>query len=247
LTFRHLFNHQSGIPTNQGNTYEALRTRIATPFPALPASYDYSNANFGLMRILLPRIGGSADLIETLNLWDTQFEGTTIPAGTYANSFEFYVQTKIFAPIGIAGNCGRNDAVDTRQYNFPHGDQPGYEEPSRLMSCGGFGWHLSSNELAKLMVNLRYTNTLLNSDSRKLMDTMFLGWSDPTQFGWSTGDFGLYHNHGGDWSHPAGQAHTCIMKFNIKVEVALVINSQRNFVRHQCTILRDAFDAAWIA
>jgi hypothetical protein len=36
------------------------------------------------------------------------------------------------------------------------------------------------------------------------------------------------------------------MKFPIKVEVALVINSERNFNEHQCTVLKNAFETAWV-
>ena len=103
------------------------------------------------------------------------------------------------------------------------------------------------DELAAFMAHLRYTDTLLSASTRALMDAHFLGWLDPTQFTWSTGAFGLYHNHGGDWFHSPGEAHTCMMKFPIQVEVSLVINSERGFSPHQCRILRNAFDNAWVA
>jgi hypothetical protein len=96
------------------------------------------------------------------------------------------------------------------------------------------------------MAHLRYTGTLLSPEMRKVMDTGFLGWMDPAQFSMTEGDFGIYHSHGGDWFHGAGQAHTCTMKFPLNLEASVVINSERNFVRHQCRILRDAFDASWV-
>lgn len=243
LSFRDLFNHKSGFASGTGNTFAGLETRLAQPFPALPTSFAYSNANFGLMRILIPRMTAGAAFV---NFFDSQTDDAAAPL--YASFFQQYVQSKVLQPSGIDGQCNSNDGADeTRYYNFPLDDQPGYDEPDRLLECGGYGWFLSSNELGALMANLRYTNKILKPDTRATMDKLFLGWLDPTRYGWSTGTFGTYQNHGGDWTHGPGQAHTCIMKFPINVEVSLVINSERNFSGHQCTVLRNAFDASWIA
>jgi len=199
------------------------------------------------MRILIGRMVKPAFALPIADLLDSNFLFWGAAAQFYAEASEDFVRDTIFTPIGIDGRCRSSDEFDTRQYNWPPDGQPGYIEPDRLLSCGGFGWQLSTNELGAFMAHLRYTGTLINSDTRKQMDTLFLGWLDPTEFGWSTGTFGLYHNHGGDWFHTPGEAHTCIMKFPINVEVSVAMNSERNFVRHQCTILRDAFDASWVA
>jgi hypothetical protein len=48
-----------------------------------------------------------------------------------------------------------------------------------------------------------------------------------------------------DGYHDPGDAHTCVMKFPIHVEVALAINSELGFASYQCSVLRDALDQAW--
>lgn len=241
LTFRNFLTHTSGFSGNGGSTYELLRARIGQPFVA-NAGYTYSNANFALMRILIPRVSGGKLPFE-------DFTADDVLAQAHAEKFEAYVRTKILQPAGIDGRCGPTDGTDTetRYYNFPADNQPGYDEPDRFLSCGGFAWYLSSNELGAFMAHLRYTATLLSPAMRKVMDTGFLGWLDPTFFLWSEGVFGTYHNHGGDWDHDPGEAHTCIMKFHITVEASVVMNSGRGFTGHQCQRLRNAFDAAWIA
>ena len=157
------------------------------------------------------------------------------------------MRTQVFAPMGIDGRCSSSEVLPTLLYNFPHANQPGWNEPSQLLGCGGFGWNLSSRELGRFMVYLRYTETVLSAETRNAMDTGALGWMEPSQSIWSTGAFGTYLNHAGDWGRPPqGEAHTCIMKFHINVEVSLVINSQETMPGHQCLVLRDAFDDAWV-
>jgi hypothetical protein len=241
ITFRHLLTHRSGIVGGWGSEWESLKNRVALPW--LAADFDYENANFGLMRILIPRI---ADPANAAYLDEQMFSDET-NATIHAQLFEDYVIKTIFEPIGIFGRCRSSDPADTRYYNWPPDNQPGYVEPDRLLGCGGYGWFLSSNELGAFLAHLRYTNTLVSPTTRGMMDQYFLGWQNPADgYSWGEGVFGTYHSHGGTWDNTSGEARTCIMKFPIKVEVALVINSERNFNEHQCTVLKNAFETAWV-
>ena len=257
LTFEQLLTHESDLcspcpgANNLSSQWAGLRTRISQPF-VLPSAYDYENANFGLMRILIPRINGFVGG-QSVALADQTFVTDTDRALAHATSFENYVRARVFAPMGIDGRCSSSEPAPTLLYNFPHNNQPGWPEPSMLLACGGVGWNLSSRELGAFMAYLRYTDVVLSAETRKAMDTGFFGWADPSQRSYATGAFGTYHSHAGDWVRPpqpglpgAGEAHTCIMKFHINVEVSLVINSQRGFSGSQCTVLRNAFDASWI-
>lgn len=250
LTFEQLLTHESDLcspcpgANNLSSQWAGLRTRISQPF-VLPSAYDYENANFGLMRILIPRVHGFVGG-QSVALADQTFVTDADRALAHATSFENYVRARVFAPMGIDGRCSSSASPPTLLYFFPHADQPGWDEASQLLGCGGFGWNLSSRELGAFMAHLRYTETVLSAETRKAMDTGFFGWADPSQRSYATGAFGTYHSHAGDWTRPTGEAHTCIMKFPINVEVSLVINSQRGFSGSQCTVLRNAFDASWI-
>jgi hypothetical protein len=234
--------HRSGF-SGVGSSYDQLRDRMNDPFPALPDAFDYENANFGLLRLLVPRVVSPAFAPDVFPL-----PPPADPATTYALAFENYVRSVVFAPMGIDGRCRSSDATDTRYYNFPAGGAAGYEEPDRLLLCGGYGWFLSAHELAAFMAHTRYNDAIISDAVRDTMDDLFLGWMDPANgYGSAVGVFGTYHAHGGDWYHGPGEAHTCVMKFPIHVEVALVINSERGFDGYQCSVLRDAFDDAWIA
>ena len=249
LRFRDLFTHRSTL-AGTGSSYTSLRTRIGQPFPALPAGYAYGNANFGLMRILLPRVMATPPILSALDSSDWLPHNVAGPV--YSTAFEEYVRTTIFKPIGIDGRCKPSDPIETLQYMWPPDLEHGYKEGKLQSGCGGYGWFLSSNELGAFMAHRRHTDTLLNPATRATMDQLFLGWLEPTQFPWSTGPFGTYHNHGGDWEPDTGEAHSCTMKFPIKVEVSVVMNSERGWFAppawtpHQCQLLADAFHAAWI-
>jgi hypothetical protein len=120
-------------------------------------------------------------------------------------------------------------------------------EPNRQLTCGGYGWFISSNDLANVLANLRHTENLLSAESRAFMQEGFLGFMDPARYSFATGAFGVYFMHGGDWFHSAGELHSCVVAFPIHVEVGLVINSERGgAMPYQCSLLAAAFDAAWV-
>ena len=95
-----------------------------------------------------------------------------------------------------------------------------------------------------VLTHLRNTENLLSAEARATMQEDFLGYSETTS---ASGAFGVYYMHGGDWNHNPGELHTCIAAFPIEVEVGLVINSERGAIPSQCTLLRIAFDNAWVA
>jgi hypothetical protein len=101
---------------------------------------------------------------------------------------------------------------------------------------------------------MRYTDEIIDDEIRGLMNTGFLGWLNPGTFadlvGSATfeGDWGIYRAHGGD-SHnmPVPGMQSCMMNYPIQVEAVVLVNSRGNgFSGHVCTVLRDAFDDAWV-
>jgi hypothetical protein len=62
------------------------------------------------------------------------------------------------------------------------------------------------------------------------------------------GVFGVYRSHGGDSASGPNPGMTgCMMKFPNGLRAALQINSRGGSIGgHPCTLLRDAFDNAWV-
>ena len=167
------------------------------------------------------------------------------PASLAAAVFILYAQ-QIYESIGVEVNCTPNDDTPTVQYEFPDTGVAAYVEPNRQLLCGGYGWFISSNELANVLTNLRNTENLLSTESRATMQEGFLGFMDPANYGFIGGTFGVYSMHGGDWFHSSGDLHACVVAFPIQVEVGLVINSGLGGGSYQCAVLQTAFDNAWV-
>ena len=148
LTFRHFLTHTSGFGQNNvGNTYAELQAGIGLDVGA--TTWSYKNANFGLMRVLVSGLLG-------LDPVDYPLLG----AGAFTTAVFLLEAQSLYSPIGVNIDCTPTDPDPTVQYNFPDDGAPGYVEPNRQLQCGGFGWFISSNELANVMANLRLTENL---------------------------------------------------------------------------------------
>ncbi|MCP5270284.1 MAG: serine hydrolase [Burkholderiaceae bacterium] len=249
ITFRQLMKHTSGFGQNRMCTgsYESLREMVAQDVPA-KGSFDYCNANFGLARVLLPRMLG--------------FDPGSLPVDPAALASAIFLAygELVYGPVGVPFSCDPQSWNPTVQYQFPDTGNPGYVEPSRALSCGGVGVQISATDLVRTMSALRYTELLLPADRFEAMKSSSLGFMDPAQYaGTTVGTFGINHLHGGDWDHnlAAGQGglDACVVMFPINVEAAVTINSSRitaevggyPFGGSQCGVLAWAFENAWVA
>jgi hypothetical protein len=245
MTFRQLLTHRSGFGQNApgSNQYASLQNMVALDVP-FKGSYDYENANFGLMRVMVAVMQG----LDPANF--PMFDAAALTtAGFLARAGAQY------GAIGVPFSCDPEGTNPTLQYDFPDSGNPGYVEPPSSLGCGGFGAFISAKDLVKTLVYLRYTQNLLPAARFQEMKAGYLGLMDPANFGWAQGTFGVYHGHGGDWDHPGwGGLDSCTYMFPIHVEAAVLVNSSRAASGmgypnggHQCGVLKWAFENAWIA
>jgi hypothetical protein len=76
------------------------------------------------------------------------------------------------------------------------------------------------------------------------------GLAQPRRFsGLVDGNFGVYRAHGGDIGTGSNPGFTgCMMNYPILLQAVVLINSGGgNLGAHACTMLRDAYDNAWVA
>ncbi|MCP5272643.1 MAG: serine hydrolase [Burkholderiaceae bacterium] len=244
ITFRQLLTHTSGFGQNApgGSDYLNLQVMAAQPVPG-KGSFDYENANFGLLRVITAKLLG--------------LDASALPfnAGALTSAaFLSYAQT-VFDAAGVPFSCEPQGTNPTRQYDFPDSGNPGYAEPSRSLNCGGFGVQVSATNLARTLAYLRYTQDLMPAAQFLAMKTGFLGFMNPTDYDYAQGVFGTYHTHGGDWDHTgSGGLDACVMVFPINVEAAVTINSSRKELGqgypnggYQCRVIKWAFENAWVA
>ena len=253
VTFKELLTHRSGLDTAllsrqglSGQTFATLQAVVAAGSlrpadPTVSPAYTYTNANFSLMRILVPYIAIDPLVIANWeNVWD--------PDAVYAAWYSIYVDENVLSPAGVNKiTCAPVDPEPTLLYSLSN-PGPGHVAGPWMLSCGATGWFLSAEEWTSFLAFLRFTNDILASATRDLMDDLFLGWLDPqgTFGGAVTGKFGPYRGHAGDFtgSNITGM-NGCIMNFPIGVQASLLINSKVNNPTRACITLRDAYDDAF--
>lgn len=245
ISFRQLMTHRSGFGQNApgGNQYATLQAMVAQNVP-LKGSFDYDNANFGLMRVIIAVMLGADPLMLPVD-----------PAAYTAAVFQLYAQAR-YGAVGVAFSCEPSATAATLQYTFPDTGNPGYVEPSRALSCGGLGVHMSAQHLVRALAYLRHTQDLLSRTRFQQMKAGYMGFMNPADnFDYAQGSFGVYHTHGGDWDHTGfGGLDACVMVYPINVEAAVLINSSRKGTGssysnggYQCRVMKWAFENAWVA
>ena len=242
LRFRDLMTHRSGFAQNNapGSDYASLRTVVGMAVGA--NGFDYSNANFGLLRVLVARLAG----VDAAAYGE--FDGGQLTAAV----FMFRAQ-QLYGDIGVPFHCSTEATAPTRQYRYPDDGTSGYLEPDRTLQCGGYGVNISAQNLARVLSFWRYTNDLLPTSMRNTMRSQYLGLMDPANYGFAQGVFGVYQGHGGDWDHGSDGLDTCMYSFPNLIEAAVVVNSSRKTtggytpVSHQCSVLKWAYEGAWVA
>jgi CubicO group peptidase (beta-lactamase class C family) len=264
VTFRHLLTHTSGLDpadaasgTSAGQTDASLQTIVAQgSSDTQRGNHNYRNANYSLLRVLIPRVAYGA-LVDVL-------AATWGPEAVHAGLYEYYVSQNVLAPAGISQTqCQPAEGPTTRTllYPFPPGDANGIDAGDWSFSCGATGWFLSALDLGAFMANLRFTDDILGPETRALMDEAFLGWLDPIAYAtWVQGTWGTYRAHAGDFNNMTG----CIMNFpsaanpdfpGVKVQVSLLVNSTGGTLggnlpisgpRRICKVLKVAYDEAWV-
>lgn len=245
LTFKDLLTHKSGLP-GEGASYNSLKSYIAQGLG--PKTYNYANSNFALFRILIPYMAGA------------------IPAGTKSDSAldlataEAYVKIvneRVFGPAQVQkATCYPPRTNIALLYRFPYDGLPGGNPGDRTQLAGGGGWYISARELGSVIAYLEYSEAILSMEAREIMKQNFLGYEEGASTS-NSDDHGTYWMKNGgftiDGEEPSRGVKTVICDFPYGIQVALVINSNNDEPAgsatqhpHMYTLMRDAYDEAWV-
>lgn len=244
ITFRHLLTHTSGIlqatqdPKNDitgwGNAWDSLQPLVkAGATPDVGAGEKYKNANYALLRVILPDLWAMADGPKS-----------PITKANHGLRYLDYVNTKLLAPSGIAPTAcwDTNDSIAPLVYNKADLGIGGahVEYDDNPQECGGHvGLHLSALDLVKLTDTLRRTTKIMPAVARDAMFAEDLGWK------MASNDTGTESAnvwwHGGDGFFGGGrEVHTCVMNAPQGYQLSMIMNSARPGKESQCRILLDA-------
>lgn len=144
----------------------------ANPINSKNMDWCYSNYNFAIMRVLLPKVAGYAEDASPL----------TRPA-TLANQYVKLVQQNVFDRVGQTGVACKPPASNNHAFAYKNVgvNAAGTDFGDVSLVCGAAGWYLSAEDLAKVMLSLNAKDgKILSATAGKdLFDTMRkrgLGW-----------------------------------------------------------------------
>jgi len=226
ITFAELMTHRSGLAfgaTNSRSDFEWMKSQIAAGTTRI-GEYSYQNMNFGLCRILLATINGNIPVDWTLPEWLGWLFGTEftdifwdlITIRAYAS----YVASRVFTPAGVIGPDLTHDAADALAYNFPVAGN-GWNSGDLTSMAGGAGWHMSVDELLKVMAAFRRSGAIVSTGQAQAMldDGFGIDWSVPTPLG-------HYYAKNGFWYDGSGHREQGVAFFlPLNMELVVLVNS----------------------
>jgi CubicO group peptidase (beta-lactamase class C family) len=218
VTFAELMTHTSGLAfgaTNSRSDFQWMKSQIAAG-TTHTGEYSYQNMNFGLCRILLATINGNIPVDWLINdlFLDVFWDLITIQA--YAS----YVADQVFAPANVTGPDFTHDAADALAYNFPVTGN-GWNSGDLTSMAGGAGWHMSVDELLKVMATFRRSGAIVSTArAQTMLDNGFgIDWSVSTPLG-------RYYAKNGFWYNGSGQREQGVAFFLPQnMELVVLVNS----------------------
>lgn len=156
-------------PTDaQGNFLQVTRGQGINPNNK---SSCYSNYNFAIFRVLLPRVAGFPE-----------DPNPQTRAKTFADQYTGLVQQNLFELVGRSGVACKppNTSSYSFAYNYP-GTKAGYDWGDVSLICGAAGWYLSAEDIAQVLISIsakdgRILSATTAKDQFETMRAKQLGW-----------------------------------------------------------------------
>lgn len=231
VTFLDLLAQRAGLnvfgsQNSQACRFDSLALYVASG-ATQPKDKQYTNSHHGLMRVILPR------------LWDKYRPNDGIIDDDFtANVYSSLVQELLFEPIEITASCDVPVSNLALAYVNPTDTDAGRDAGNLTNRAGGFGWYLSSVEVAKFWAYAWYTDTFINDDSRQIMTDNTAGLWNTT-----TGDKGTYFNKVGGWNFGDGESYNCIaLHYPNNVDLIVLTNSNHTDGTGMVTLGRETYD-----
>lgn len=239
ITFKELLTHKSGIRNPvYWMDYPAIKNYFASGITqANKNTQQYDNTNYGIMRILIPRLDGQA------------FSGTDAQlAIDYGKALDEYANNYIFSKLGMQKIESKPFTENQSLcYQFPANGAKGGDFGDFTTNNGQAGFNISVAQYAQVMRTTFYTNTIISQGLAQQMRDSVWGfdyfWVGATPF------FGVkYVGKNGNFpgSNNPGEFNGQLMMFDNNVTVVLFVNSQLNYPGGVGQLIVDAFDASRI-
>lgn len=257
ITFHQLLTHKSGLTTKDiryGTDYNSLKTCIATGVVNEAKGYNYSNVNFALFRILFSFLNDRNGAL-TMESYHLSNKDTAAFSEYLAVRYTQLMQTLVFTPseAGMVLCTPEDRSTVTMMYNEANPIIPGKTLGDWKLISGGGGYYMSAFQLAKVMAYVFHSEKVLTKAQQQvLLDNRYgLDAEDgpSTHRGQSYGKDGALAsdvNNDGAIGKPDPGLQTLIMKLPGDVELVFFINSLTDGFTFYTTMMKEAYEAAWI-
>lgn len=246
ISFKDLLRQRSGFrPTSKAENYAEIKRFVAAGINADSLGhYQYQNMNFCIFRLLIPALTGDFNISNNNEIPDAEADAQT------QAKFMQYMTNKVWNPFGAEGSCTNPDQV--LYYDFTNPGLPGlnpHNDGNECENAGGGTISITTNNLAKIMYNARYTDKLLIPAQRDLM------FNSSQPLGCYNSNVNANKNWGGQFHHNGGYEinnkglAACWYAFHNGVVVAVSTNSFGGLKAMGYKDINDlielAFDDAW--
>lgn len=207
VTYARLMTHTSGF-YNAGESdsdYGQLKAQIGRGVYWV-GTRRYENTNFSMFRVLIATITGDVPTTLHLNTLSEDDNDRLWEALTIA-SYRNYVTSVVLEPSGVIGATLEHPADGALAYGFPMAGT-GWNSGDRSPDGGGDGWHLSANELVRLMGAYHRGQSVVGNAQADEMLRRGFGIDDA----YST-PAGTTYAKRGNWSNIVGQQEQAVAFF----------------------------------
>jgi CubicO group peptidase (beta-lactamase class C family) len=226
VTFGNLLAHTSGLAFNANDPpvdFQYMKSQIAAG-TTNRGDYSYQNVNYQLLRVLLATVNGNVPVD-----WNVvpEFADALWDCATTA-AYASYVANYVFAPAGVTGPGFTHEAADALAYNFSVGGVgvtgKGWCSGDLASTTGAAGWHMSVNEVLRVMAAFRRGGTIVSTAQAQAMLGAGYGLNRPVVVDTQLGP--VYHKIGTWANSNTGQWEQGVAFFlPLNMELVVLVNS----------------------
>ena len=249
LRFRDLLRHESGFRTTYGSDYANLK-KLVQEGVSSDKSYIYCNANYALMRILIPEVANSYNIIyiapNTSGI--PLLTSEIVQANDYALAYIDYCQKNVFDKVSGCNDmaCKPSDTYPGQCYQFPKNGAAGTDFGDMTLTSAERGWNINTFQLANFMSKLHFSTAILPQALSDAMKNERLGYDfvgntpKGTKYYWKNGNYPGKDNMGNIFN--PGELNAAIIGFDNGIQISVILNSQYSGANGYISDIVTSFD-----
>jgi hypothetical protein len=197
VTFHNLMRHEAGLGGGFGGSglgdYSTARTEMGIQITGTAGTPNYKNVNYAILRVTFPILANAIDRNVSVGpafddtLWDT----------VTALFYRDFVNNRVFAPA----NLGPFDFTAGPDAAHAYGTPP--KPPGAILldvtnNAGASGWHMSLNDLMKVMGEFRNSGRIMSRRKAQQLQQHLYGFDEsrPTNAGTIYAKRGRFNDNG---------------------------------------------------